>query len=183
MEKLLSKFFQVAYYHYIDIPSEMAILSKTILTLEGVISRMDPDFSIMRAAEPYARKVLKRRYSPRRILRNSMSEIAENLEIITGLPRDVKEVMSTLQRGRVGLDINVKQAERFLHRFDKISNRLSFSIIMLAFSILMAGLIIGSAITDQSTVIWELPIIEIGAVIATLMFILMVITIIRSGRM
>ncbi|RYG73017.1 ABC transporter [Lentibacillus lipolyticus] len=181
--KIIIEIFQVAYYHHIEIPSELVILSKTILTLEGVIGRLDPDFSLMRAAEPYARKLLKRRYSPRRILRNSMSEIAENLEIITGLPRDVKEVMSTLQRGRVGLDINVKQAERFLHRFDKISNRLSFSIIMLAFSILMAGLIIGSAITGQSTVIWDLPIIEIGAVIATLMFILMVVTIIRSGRM
>ncbi|GAA0447488.1 AarF/ABC1/UbiB kinase family protein [Lentibacillus halophilus] len=181
--KIIIEIFQVAYHHYIDIPSEMAMLSKTILTLEGVISRLDPEFSIMRAAEPYARKVMKRRYSPRRILRRSMNDIAENLEIISDLPRDVKEVMSTLQRGRVGLDINVKQAERFLNRFDKISNRLSFSIIMLAFSILMAGLIIGSAITDQSTVIWKLPIIEIGAVVATLMFILMVITIIRSGRM
>ncbi|WP_234031430.1 ABC1 kinase family protein [Lentibacillus cibarius] len=181
--KVIIEIFQVAYHHAIDIPSEMAMVSKTILTLEGVIGRLDPEFSIMKAAEPYARKLLKRRYSPRRILRKSMNEIVENVEILSGLPKDLKDVMSTLQRGRVGLDINVKQAERFLDRFDKISNRLSFSIIMLAFSILMAGLIIGSAITDQSTVIWKLPIIEIGAVIATLMFILMVITIIRSGRM
>ncbi len=181
--RIIIEIFQVAYHHYIEIPTDMAILSKVILTLEGVIGRLDPEFNIMRATEPFARKLIKRRYHPKMIITNSLHELMENIEIISDLPKDLKEVMSVVKRGKVGLDINVKQGDRMLHRLDKISNRMSFSIIMLAFSILMAGLVIGFAITGQSTIIWDLPIIEIGAVIALLMFILMVITIIKSGRM
>ncbi|MDY0393383.1 hypothetical protein RWE15_01760 [Virgibacillus halophilus] len=80
-------------------------------------------------------------------------------------------------------DIHVSDLQTFLKRLDKISNRISFSIILLSFSILMVGLIIGSAIAGQTTVLWKLPVIEIGSVIAILMFLLLVLTIIRSGKM
>ncbi|WP_256200818.1 hypothetical protein [Virgibacillus halodenitrificans] len=95
----------------------------------------------------------------------------------------MKEIMSVIKKGKVRLDINVSQLESVMHRLDRISNRLSFSIILLSFSILMAGLIIGAAITGQTTMLWDLPIIEIGTVIAVLLFILMIYTIIKSGRM
>lgn len=181
--RIIIEIFHVAYHHYIEIPTDMAILSKVILTLEGVIGRLDPEFNIMQATEPFARKLIKRRYHPKKIISNTLNEIMENMEIISDLPGDLKEIMSVVKKGKIGLDINLKQSERILHRLDKISNRLSFSIIMLAFSILMAGLVIGFAITGQRTMIWDLPIIEFGTVIAGLMFILMVFTIIRSGRM
>ncbi|WP_010529995.1 ABC1 kinase family protein [Lentibacillus jeotgali] len=181
--RIIIGIFNVVYHHYIRIPTEMVIISKTILILEGVLGRLDPEFSLSRAAEPFARKLMLKRYHPIEILRNSWREIGENIDILTDLPQDVKDVMSVLKKGRVGLDINVKHVNEVMRRLDKISNRIAFSILMLAFSIIMAGLIVGLALVGQSTVIWELPIIEIGATIALLMFILMVFIIIRSNRM
>ena len=181
--RIIIGIFNVVYHHYIRIPTEMVIISKTILILEGVLGRLDPEFSLSRAAEPFARKLMMKRYHPIEVLRNSWREIGENIDILTDLPRDVKDVMSVLKKGRVGLDINVKHVNEVMRRLDKISNRIAFSILMLAFSIIMAGLVIGLALVGQSTVIWELPIIEIGAIIALLMFILMVFIIIRSNRM
>src|SRR5699024_1170774 len=181
--RIIIGIFNVVYHHYIRIPTEMVIISKTILILEGVLGRLDPEFSLSRAAEPFARKLMMKRYHPIEVLRNSWREIGENIDILTDLPRYVKNVMSVLKKGRVGLDINVKHVNEVMRRLDKISNRIAFSILMLAFSIIMAGLVIGLALVGQSTVIWELPIIEIGAIIALLMFILMVFIIIRSNRM
>ncbi|MFC4559776.1 ABC1 kinase family protein [Virgibacillus kekensis] len=181
--RIIIEVFNVAYYHHIEIPSDMAILSKVILTLEGVLGRLDPEFSIMRATEPFARKLLRQKYHPKTMLKSALNELVEDVDIITDLPKDVKDVMSVIKKGKIGLDINIRQSDRIMHRLDRISNRISFSILMLAFSILMAGLIVGFAILGQNTMIWELPIIEIGAIVAGLMFVLMVITIIRSGRM
>lgn len=175
--------FNVVYHHQIKMPSEIVIIAKTILTLEGVLGRLDPEFSLMRAAEPFAKTLVRKQYHPREIFRNSLEQIGENIEVLSDLPKNLKEVMDVVKQGKIGLDINVKRGESIMRRLDKISNRLTFSILMLAFSILMASLIIGFAIVGQDTIIWDLPIIEIGAVVAALMFILMVITIIRSGRM
>src|SRR5699024_4546778 len=104
-------------------------------------------------------------------------------EHLAELPQDINDIAKTLKRGKLQFDINILDLTASLTRLDRISNRLSFSIILLAFSILMAGLVIGSAIAGQTTILMKLPVIEFGFVIATLMFLLMVYTIIRSGRM
>ena len=81
------------------------------------------------------------------------------------------------------MNINLPELQVFLQRIDKISNRISFSIILLSFSILMVGLIIGASIAGQTTLLFRLPVIEAGSVVATLMFLFMIYSIIRSGRM
>lgn len=175
--------FQVAYRHHIIIPSEISILGKAILTLEGLIAKLDPELSIMEAVEPFGKKLMWERYNPKNLLENSWKDFVENIEILTNLPKDLKAIATTIRKGKLQLDINVQQIQVFLRRLDRISNRLSFSIILLSFSILMVGLIIGSAIAGQTNMLWQFPIIEAGSIIATLMFLFLIYTIIRSGRM
>lgn len=174
---------EIAYHHQIQIPSDLTILGKTLLTLEGIIEKLDPDFSIMKAAEPFGEKLLRNRYNPKNIMKNSWNQFVENIEILSDLPKDLKDITSTIQKGKLRLDINVPELQLFLQRLDKISNRLSFSIILLAFSILMVGLIIASALTGHTTVLWRIPAIEIGSVVATFMFLFMLFSIFKSGRM
>ncbi|MCM3744626.1 AarF/UbiB family protein [Sporosarcina luteola] len=175
--------FQVAYRHHIIIPSEISILGKAILTLEGLIAKLDPELSIMEAVEPFGEKLMRERYHPKNLLENSWKDFVENIEILTNLPKDLKAITTTIRKGKLQLDINIQQLQAFLHRLDRISNRLSFSIILLSFSILMVGLIIGSAIAGQTNVLWQFPIIEAGSIIATLMFLFMIYSIFRSGRL
>ena len=173
----------IAYNHQIQIPSDLTILGKTLLTLEGIIEKLDPDFSMMKAVEPFGKQLLRDRYNPKNIMKTSWNQIVDNVEILSELPKSLKEITSTIQKGKLRLDINVPELQLFLQRLDKISNRLSFSIILLAFSILMVGLIIASALTGHTTVLWRIPAIEIGSIVATLMFLFMLISIFKSGKM
>lgn len=179
----ITDLFEVAYAHKILIPNEITILGKMILTLEGIVEELDASYSIMKAVEPYGKKLIKERYHPKNIFKTTWHEIVENVEIIADLPKDLKAITSTIRKGKLRLDINVEQLQTILMRFDKISNRLSFSIILLAFSILMVGLIIGSAIAGQTNLIWRFPIIETASIIALLMFAYLLFSIFRSGRM
>lgn len=179
----ITDIFTIAYHHQIQIPSDLTILGKTLLTLEGIIEKLAPDFSIMEAAEPFGQKLLRNRYNPKSIMKNSWNQLVENVEILSELPKSLKEITSTIQKGKLRLDINVPELQLFLQRLDKISNRLSFSIILLSFSILMVGLIIASALTGHTTVLWKIPAIEIGSIVATLMFLFMLFSIFKSGRM
>jgi ubiquinone biosynthesis protein len=175
--------FQVAYRNHIIIPSEISILGKAVLTLEGLIAKLDPELSIMEAVEPFGRKLMRDRYHPKHLFESSWKDFVDNIEILTHLPKDLKAIATTIRKGKLQLDINVQQVQVFLRRLDRISNRLSFSIILLSFSILMVGLIIGSAIAGQTNLLWQFPIIEAGSIIASLMFLFLIYTIIRSGRM
>lgn len=180
---IINELFEVAFRHKIQIPTEITILGKSILTLESTVSLLDPDFSVMKAVEPFGKKLILERYHPRTVLLNSWRDVVENAEILLHLPKDIKKITSTVGKGKLRLDINVQQLQAILGRLDKISNRLSFSIILLAFSILMVGLIIGSAIAGQTNLLWSFPIIEAGSIIATLMFLFLIFSIFRSGRM
>jgi ubiquinone biosynthesis protein len=180
---IINELFEVAFRHKIQIPTEITILGKSILTLESTVSLLDPDFSVMKAVEPFGKKLILERYHPRTVLLNSWRDVVENAEILLHLPKDIKKITSTVGKGKLRLDINVQQLQTILGRLDRISNRLSFSIILLAFSILMVGLIIGSAIAGQTNLLWSFPIIEAGSIIATLMFLFLIFSIFRSGRM
>jgi ubiquinone biosynthesis protein len=180
---IINELFEVAFRHKIQIPTEITILGKSILTLESTVSLLDPDFSVMKAVEPFGKKLILERYHPRTVLLNSWRDVVENAEILLHLPKDIKKITSTVGKGKLRLDINVQQLQTILGRLDRISNRLSFSIILLAFSILMVGLIIGSAIAGQTNLLWSFPIIEAGSIIATLMFVFLIFSIFRSGRM
>ena len=80
------------------------------------------------------------------------------------------------------VELELRRSEQFMKRLDRLGNRLSFSIVLLSFSIIMVGLIISSALSDQSTVILSIPAVEIGSVVALIMFIGMIYSIFRSGR-
>lgn len=180
---IILEIFNIAYRFQVDIPKDISIIGKAILTMEEIIKMLDPNFSIMQAVEPYGERIFKKRYHPRKILEDSITEITDNIDFLRNIPNDMKQISRMLQRGKLRFELNVTELQAFLKRLDRISNRLSFSIILLSFSILMCGLVIGASISGHTTMLWRLPVIEIGSVIAFLMFILLIFTIIRSGRM
>lgn len=53
---------------------------------------------------------------------------------------------------------------------------------LLAFSIIMAGLIVASSLRGEPSLLWDFPIVEIGSVIALLMILWLLFSIFKSGR-
>ncbi|MHC0552560.1 ABC1 kinase family protein [Salinicoccus sp. CNSTN-B1] len=174
--------FHIANEHHIKLPTDFTMLGKTILTLESIVRELDPDFSIVDVAEPFGRQLLRERYNPKNAADHawrSWIEFSDDLKDVSG---NVHEFSKGLKGRSVPVELQVKRSEAFMKRLDRIGNRLTFSIVLLSFSIIMVGLIISSALTDQATVLFNIPAIEIGSVVALLMFIGMIYSIFRSGR-
>ncbi len=174
--------FTVSFYHQIQIPADMTMLGKALLTVERVVADLDPDFNMVQAAEPFGQRLLLDRYHPKKIVKNTWNQLIEYTEIITELPKNIKDFSDTLKKGKFRLEVTMPDIHLLLEKLDRISNRLSFSIVLLAFSIIMVGLIVGSSISGQSTLLWRLPAIEIGFGIALLMLIWLLYSIFKSGK-
>lgn len=178
----LNDLFSTAQKHRIGLPSDIVMLGKALLTMEGVIENLDPELSIIKMAEPFGRRLVKERFSTRRIRGKLLGGAAELAETLIELPAQARHLASVISKGKLKLEVTVPELEMLLRRLDQISNRLSFSIVLLAFSIIMVGLIIGSSLAHRATLLWDVPAIEIGFVVALLMVAFLLYSIFRSGR-
>ena len=67
---LLLSITQLLRAHNLVLPSDIALLIKAIITLEGFGRLINPDFDVMKEAEPLVRRLMRVRYSPTRLARN-----------------------------------------------------------------------------------------------------------------
>ncbi|WP_274365291.1 ABC1 kinase family protein [Paenibacillus thermotolerans] len=174
--------FDVALRHRIRIPTELTLLGKALLTMEGVVTALDPTFSVFDVAEPFGKKLFLERLSPVQMLKSWMDDVPDYLEVLREFPSGLKHLTSLMRKGKVQVEVAVPQLDELMKKMDRISNRLSFSIVLLSLSIVMVGLIVGAALSHTQSVLWRIPVIEIGLAIAVFMFFWLIYAIFRSGR-
>ena len=180
---LLNEVMAIANRHHIVMPNDMTILGKALLTLEGVIHDLDPHFKLIDVIKPFAVRSVEQRFEPKRLATEALDEAMDHVQTLRELPGSVKGILKKLEHGHVGVEMKIGDEEKLMRRFDRMINQVSLAIILLAFSILMVGLIVGASIANQTTLLWRLPVIEIGAVVATLMFIYLLVAIYKSGKL
>lgn len=180
--KALNDLFGVAQRHAIVMPPDLTLLGKSLLTMEGVIQKLDPALSIIDMAEPFGRKLVKERFSARRLRGKLLGGAAGLAEALLDLPAQARQLSALVSRGKLKVEISVQEMETLMRKLDQISNRLSFSIVLLAFSIIMVGLIIGSSLNRQSSILWHFPVIGIGFGVAFFMVLWLLYSIFKSGK-
>ncbi|TWH51690.1 AarF/ABC1/UbiB kinase family protein [Sporomusa sp. KB1] len=181
--KAITNFFRIAQKHSIRVPSDLVLVGKALLTVEGVVKKLDPALSLIDIVEPFGEKLLLERMHPRTIAESVWKTATDFGDFFNDIPRNAKELSRVINHGRLHLDVSFSETELFLKHLAQISNRISVSIMLLAFSILMGSIIISFSLMGQASLLWNFPIVEIGFFIAILMFVWVLYGIIRSGKL
>ena len=165
--------------HHLVLPSDLTLLFKTMITLEGLGRQLNPEFDMGEHAEPFVKEVLRLRYAPDAVLKRTVHSAKDIASILTGLPRDLAKFFKELRRGRVRLDIDVKRLDHFGQQLDRSASRLTLGI-------LTAALIIGSSIVMTTTAgpkIFGMPILGfLGFLLAVFNSVWVLFSIWRSGK-
>lgn len=180
--QVINDFFSTARQHGIGIPPDLLMLGKALITTEGMVEQLDPSLSIVTLAEPFGRKLAREKFGPDRLRRKTVSGALGLADSLAGLPDRLRHLTSFISGGRVKVELEMPELRRASRGVDRLVNRLAFSIVLLAFSIVMAGLVVGASLAQKETVIWNYPIIEMGLVVAVLMVLLLLLSIFKSGR-
>ncbi|WP_316571621.1 AarF/ABC1/UbiB kinase family protein [Neobacillus sp. YIM B06451] len=167
--------------HRIIVPTELTMLGKTLITVEGIISAIDPELNLIQLARPYAEELVMERYNPFNIGKRLLKDAEEMSETIAKLPGRVDEVLEQTADGELKLKISLSQIDAIFNKIDRISNQVSFSLTLLAFSIVVLGLIVGATF-GTDTFLTSIHALEIGFAVAFLMFLWIIYSILRSGR-
>lgn len=177
----------VAFRHQLRLPSDFTLLAKAIITLEGVVTELDPSLSIIKIIQPVAARLMRQRYSLPHLLNRAEDKVAAYLALAEDIPRLLHNFLDQATNGQLQVNWALVELQTMLRHFDRISNRISFSMVLLAFSIIMASLILGSALVrpyDPSRIfVWRLPILETGFLAAGIMVGWLLWAIFRSGKL
>jgi ubiquinone biosynthesis protein len=166
--------------HRLKLPSNLYLMDKALITLEGILKQLDPAFNYVEAAKPYVTELVRRRRGPMHAVRGARKNIREFADAVALLPRQVKAAFGKIMHGDIRITIHHEELRHLIRDLDKASNRLAFSVITAA--IIVASSIIIHA--GQGPMIFGLPIFGlIGYVIAALLGLWILIGILRSGQL
>ncbi|MGQ9685041.1 MAG: ABC1 kinase family protein [Thiobacillaceae bacterium] len=123
----------------LTMPSDLTLLFKALITLEGLGRQLTPDFHMVDHLEPFIRQVYASRYTPAAMAKRARHGLHEMLEVVLGLPRDLAHLFRLARRGSLRIDLDLKRLDHFGHQLNKASNRLTMGV-------LTASLVVGSSI-------------------------------------
>ena len=164
----------------IKVPSDLFLLSKAFAIIEAVGEKLDPSFDMVALAKPFAEELVRQKYSPRKLVKEilNFSELFYNFAI--SLPKELTVIIDKVKRGRLRIEFEHKGLEHLTSELDKVSNRIAFSVII-------AALIVGSSIvmqTNKGPLLFEFPVFGfVGYIIAGIMGLWLAIAILRSGKL
>lgn len=177
--KLLYELMEISYRQQMHFPAELTILAKTFFTLEGLISELEPDFSVAEILQPFGEEFLRDKFSKRKIAASFFKNLLNFKHLLEIFPEYLGAILEKGASNSVKIKIEVIEIDKVLHRFNNMINRLSFSIVL-------ASIIVGLCFMVRSaeySLFRAFPIAEIGLILAAAMGFWWLWAIVRSGRL
>lgn len=175
--KILNEIIAIMRNHHIQLPAELTLMGKALVTEESVGRTLDPEFDMVSLAKPYVEKMMIRKLDPRRHLRDFSDTLDEFIRLFKILPSEIRVITAKVKTGEIKIQFEHRGLDNLIAGLNRTGNRLSFSLIV-------AALIIGSSLiahSDKGPQIHDLSVLGIfGYLIAAFFGLWLVITIFRN---
>jgi ubiquinone biosynthesis protein len=178
--KILQDLLELVSRHKLSLKPNLYLMLKAMTTVEGVGLMLDPHIQLINLARPFMKKIKVGQVKPSRIAREIGETSAEYLALIRDLPEEARSIISQLRQGKMKLEFEHRGLRPLEKSLDRVSNRISFAIVLAA-QIIGSSLIIHSNIPPH----WHgIPVIGLaGFILAGIMGFWLLIAIIRHGKM
>ncbi|MFU8769221.1 MAG: ABC1 kinase family protein [Desulfotignum sp.] len=178
--RMVNQFLVLCASQGLRIPPDLFLMMKAFVAIEDVARKLDPDFNMLGHAVPYISAAKYKKLSPSKMAEEFMDIARESYKLIQQLPVDTMEILRLVRQGKLKIAIDIQGLDKLIVHQDQTSNRISFSIII-------AALILGSAIVVNSEVppmMFGVSVIGIaGFLAAAVMGVWLVVAIVRRGRL
>ncbi|MHB0856642.1 MAG: ABC1 kinase family protein [Anaerolineae bacterium] len=165
--EILEELMSVTFRHQVRLPADLALLVRTVVVLEGVVLALDPSLVLAGLLEPFVVRLVRERLSLKRSIVDGIASLRQLEAVLQTLPRRVDVLAQQLERGEMTVGVEVRHLQQAMRKLDAVGNRLAFSIIV-------AGIIVGSALVlmgAQGEAVFRLPFTNVGLPIAQIGFI------------
>ncbi len=177
---LLQDLLNIVSRFQLRIPPDIFLMMKALGTIEGIARQLDPDFDMIEQATPFIKQIKLERLNPQRLGDDIQTLTGEFIQFFKQFPTDMIEISRLIRGHKLSLKIDNNSLETIQSTNNKTGNRIAFSIII-------AAIIIGSALVITAKtppLIFGMSFLGFtGIAVSAVMGLWLFIAIIRNGRL
>ena len=161
------------------LPPDLVIMIKALVTAEGTARQVYPKLNVISEAEAYVTSIASKRYKAEMLWHAVKRAFIKLMSLQKDIPARFFKIADKIERDELGIRFRHENLESLNHTLENISNRLAFSVII-------AALIIGSSMiitTGIGPFIFGFPALGIiGYLVSSILGLWLIINIIRTRK-
>lgn len=126
--------------HGLHVPSHFFLLARSMITVEGIVHKLDPELDMLEVAKPYMRDAIAKKLNPiawgKKIF-NTLYEFGANME---DFPRDLKNAIRKINTGQITVNLNHKGIDPMVHTMNRITKQIVSAVLVTGF--LVSGILL-----------------------------------------
>lgn len=166
--------------HNLVLPARYSLLVKALATMEQVGRELDPQIDLAEMVRPHVERIVRRRYSAGRIIRDVSSAMRDAVLLGRVLPGELRDLLEAFKREGLRVALRTDDLHRITESHERSANRLTFGIII-------GALIVGSSLLMQTAAgpsLFGWPVIGlVGYLVAAVLGLAMIFSMWRSRRL
>ena len=158
-------------------PDYFYLLFKGIGLIEGVGRTINPDLDIVKSLNPYTKKILTKKISPKKLLKNGMDKVMNFTDSVDEIPKELRSVLQKLDDNKFTISSEIKNIE-------KTNQLIKSSIINLILAMILGANIVATAIvfvSESGPRIGEISLVAVlGFVFSVILIIVLLLRVTRK---
>lgn len=131
------------------IREELKMLGKTLLQLDEIVQKLDPDFNPNEALRRHVTSLMTRRADPQTAIGEFWQMATESTELLRAIPQRLNRFTRMLAQNEVRVKVDAVDEAALLKGIHKIANRITAGLVL-------ASLIIGASLMMRLETEWEI---------------------------
>jgi ubiquinone biosynthesis protein len=178
LDGVFERMFGMIRRYGLQMPDSLAMLFITMGTLEGVASTLDPDFDFVTSAKPMVERLLPQRWGRQRLERAARRSGFRYFRLVEDFPFLADLVLRRAGSGEFKVAIRPIETDPVVDRLEGLVDKLAWSVILAALILGTAILLTGSERIPEEVLV----LLDVVALVAIVTVAWMVISVFRRGR-
>ena len=127
------------------IPSNLLLLIKAIIAVEGIGLYLYPKFNLIRLFKPFSRRLIMEQFQPKRVV-NELYELGLSYKALAeDFPKDMREILRQTRKGQLKMSFRIIGMESVRRTIDRVGYRLIYGLVL-------AALLVSSSLVIQADI-------------------------------
>ncbi|WP_223550376.1 AarF/ABC1/UbiB kinase family protein [Aestuariivivens sp. NBU2969] len=132
MSTILLELKDIIIAHGLKVPTYFFLFARSLITIEGVIEKLDPSLEQFEIVRPYLKSSATKTYNPILMGKKIVNSIVELTDYMDEFPLDLKNAIRKINSGQIKVDLTHKGIDPMVHTLQRITKQLIAAFIMVA---------------------------------------------------
>ena len=142
---ILRKLFDIIITFNLVFPTSLTWMLKSLITIEGVGQKIYPQFQMMKIIKPYLKKIWLQNINFKNLLKKIYISGSEYEQLVSEFPGAFSDILNNLRSGNTKIIFQHQGLDHFSNRLDRITYRLVFGLVLAAILISSAIMVMADA--------------------------------------